>query len=349
MSRVFDSPLSASAYDVLGVEPAADEESLRRAYRLRLRQTHPDTGGDAAVFIQVQRAWELVGTVDARAAYDRGPRLRRGARAGVVGLASRRRGRPTRARARGRSGSPAGWRRERYLDLIREWVGPRRDARGPVRPGARALRPASPAPDAGRRARRGGDGARRLRPRHGLHRVARRRRAGARRNRRRQARPHRAEPLGPVRRPVGGLRRAGRRSPRRAHRRCACPARPSPSCSARMRARRARGRRPLRRSDRRAARRGPACRPVTELGRVRGIPVVARRARRARERCCARACRARARSAATRSSTSAPACSRPCASSEVVPPPVCAGLPARRRKVLRSARSSSASRRLDGE
>ncbi|HEY9306511.1 MAG TPA: DnaJ domain-containing protein, partial [Microbacterium sp.] len=69
---MFDSPLSASAYEVLAVDPAVDEETLRKAYRLRLRQTHPDTGGDAAVFIQVQRAWELVGTPDARAAYDRG-------------------------------------------------------------------------------------------------------------------------------------------------------------------------------------------------------------------------------------------------------------------------------------
>ena len=43
---MFDSPLSASAYEVLGVDPGASEEDLRRAYRLRLRQTHPDTGGD---------------------------------------------------------------------------------------------------------------------------------------------------------------------------------------------------------------------------------------------------------------------------------------------------------------
>ena len=69
---MFDSPLSSSAYEVLGVEPTADEEVLRKAFRLRLRQTHPDTGGDAAVFVQVQRAWELVGTAEARAAYDRG-------------------------------------------------------------------------------------------------------------------------------------------------------------------------------------------------------------------------------------------------------------------------------------
>jgi curved DNA-binding protein CbpA len=69
---VFDSPLSASAYEVLGVAPDATDDDLRKAYRLRLRQTHPDTGGDAAQFVQVQRAWELVGTEAARAAYDRG-------------------------------------------------------------------------------------------------------------------------------------------------------------------------------------------------------------------------------------------------------------------------------------
>ncbi|WP_218683513.1 DnaJ domain-containing protein, partial [Microbacterium sp. BF1] len=68
---MFDSPLSASAYEILGVAPSVDDAELRRAYRLRLRQTHPDTGGDAAIFIQVQRAWELVGTVESRAAYDR--------------------------------------------------------------------------------------------------------------------------------------------------------------------------------------------------------------------------------------------------------------------------------------
>ena len=69
---MFDSPLSASAYEVLGVAADASDDDLRKAYRLRLRQTHPDTGGDAALFVQVQRAWELVGTAEARAAYDRG-------------------------------------------------------------------------------------------------------------------------------------------------------------------------------------------------------------------------------------------------------------------------------------
>lgn len=118
---MFDSPLSASPYEILGVDPAVDDAELRRAYRLRLRQTHPDTGGDAAVFIQVQRAWELIGTTEDRAAYDR--------RAGLTDDGGEWSGwRPQTARTdtrpRARSyGHPGGWRRERYLSLIREWAG----------------------------------------------------------------------------------------------------------------------------------------------------------------------------------------------------------------------------------
>jgi hypothetical protein len=117
---MFDSPLSTSAYEVLGVEPTADEETLRRAYRLRLRQTHPDTGGDAAVFIQVQRAWELIGTPEGRAAYDRG----HGFAAETVWSGWQAPPARTDTRPRARSyGHPGGWRRERYLSLIREWAG----------------------------------------------------------------------------------------------------------------------------------------------------------------------------------------------------------------------------------
>jgi hypothetical protein len=116
---VFDSPVSASAYEVLGVAVDVDDETLRRAYRLRLRQTHPDTGGDAAVFVQVQRAWELVGSPEARAAYDRG---RGGADAQWSPSAQRTTRPDTRPRAR-TYGQPGGWRRERYLTLIREWAG----------------------------------------------------------------------------------------------------------------------------------------------------------------------------------------------------------------------------------
>ncbi|MFD4958290.1 DnaJ domain-containing protein [Microbacterium sp. NPDC058389] len=119
---MFDSPLSASAYEVLVVDPGVDEETLRKAYRLRLRQTHPDTGGDAAVFIQVQRAWELVGTPEARAAYDRGHGF--GEAAAPEWSEWRPPAARTDTRPRARSfGQPGGWRRERYLNLIREWAG----------------------------------------------------------------------------------------------------------------------------------------------------------------------------------------------------------------------------------
>lgn len=137
---MFDSPLSASAYEVLRVESTATDDELRRAYRLRLRQTHPDTGGDAAQFVQVQRAWELVGTAEARAAYDRGrsvpiasadaaasPDLHWGAAPRTTA--------PSTTRQRARSyGQPGGWRRERYLDLIREWSGQGRALANPYDP-----------------------------------------------------------------------------------------------------------------------------------------------------------------------------------------------------------------------
>lgn len=114
--------MSASPYEVLGVPAAASEDDLRRAYRRLLRETHPDTGGDAQRFIAVQVAWERVGTPEARARYDRG-------RAPVsddepLSWAPPRPDRTTAGRPTARMyGHPGGWRRERYLSLLEEWVG----------------------------------------------------------------------------------------------------------------------------------------------------------------------------------------------------------------------------------
>ncbi|OUE16552.1 Chaperone protein DnaJ [Clavibacter michiganensis subsp. michiganensis] len=71
MSRA-GSPADRTPYEVLGVDPAADTATIRAAYRRLVRATHPDTGGEAHLFHAVQRAWELVGDPDDRAAYDRG-------------------------------------------------------------------------------------------------------------------------------------------------------------------------------------------------------------------------------------------------------------------------------------
>ena len=113
-----DSPISANAYEVLGVAATASHDDLRRAYRRRLRQTHPDTGGIAREFTAVQLAWEKVGTPAARALYDSG----RSTQSVTFEAQPARPRRDTRPIARS-YGHPGGWRRERYLTLIREWAG----------------------------------------------------------------------------------------------------------------------------------------------------------------------------------------------------------------------------------
>jgi hypothetical protein len=44
-------------YTVLGVARSADGDEVRRAWRRRVRETHPDHGGDGAAFLDVQRAF----------------------------------------------------------------------------------------------------------------------------------------------------------------------------------------------------------------------------------------------------------------------------------------------------
>jgi len=118
-----DSPISATPYEVLGVSSTASQDDLRRAYRRLMRETHPDTGGNAARFTAVQVAWEHVGDPDDRAAYDRGrPTAWGDETPSTWAPQSRPKQADTRPRARS-YGHPGGWRRERYLVLMREWVG----------------------------------------------------------------------------------------------------------------------------------------------------------------------------------------------------------------------------------
>lgn len=115
-----ESPMSASPYEVLGVSPTVSDSELRKAFRLALRETHPDTGGDPKRFTAVQLAWELIGTPELRAAYDAG---RGSAQMNVTFTAQAARPRrDSRPKARA-YGHPGGWRRERYLGMLREWVG----------------------------------------------------------------------------------------------------------------------------------------------------------------------------------------------------------------------------------
>ena len=110
----------ATAYETLGVDPAASQEELRRAYRLMARRTHPDLGGSTTEFRAVQLAWELVGDEDARRDYDRSL----GAAAAPPDPSRPASGpaRPSQVRARS-FGHPGALARERYVALVTEWLG----------------------------------------------------------------------------------------------------------------------------------------------------------------------------------------------------------------------------------
>ena len=61
-----DGPSRAEAYRRLGLEPGADESAVKRAYRERVKEVHPDTEtGDQEAFKQVTRAYERLTEDDA--------------------------------------------------------------------------------------------------------------------------------------------------------------------------------------------------------------------------------------------------------------------------------------------
>lgn len=49
-----------SPFDVLRIEPGADDEEVDAAYRRRVMETHPDQGGSAAEFQLVTEAYEAI-------------------------------------------------------------------------------------------------------------------------------------------------------------------------------------------------------------------------------------------------------------------------------------------------
>ena len=51
-------PTRAEAYRTLGLDPDADEAAVREAYRERVKEVHPDRGGDEESFRRVTRAYE---------------------------------------------------------------------------------------------------------------------------------------------------------------------------------------------------------------------------------------------------------------------------------------------------
>jgi molecular chaperone DnaJ len=61
----------ADLYGVLGLAPDAATDDIKRAYRRKAREHHPDAGGDAERFKEVTHAYEVLSDPDRRARYDR--------------------------------------------------------------------------------------------------------------------------------------------------------------------------------------------------------------------------------------------------------------------------------------
>jgi len=71
-------------YEILGVEQDADQDTIKRAYRRKARQLHPDAGGTEDGFKELTTAYEVLRNPETRANYDRfgDPRGPGGAAAG---------------------------------------------------------------------------------------------------------------------------------------------------------------------------------------------------------------------------------------------------------------------------
>lgn len=62
--------VGVTLYDDLGVTPGATDAVIRAAYKARMRETHPDAGGDPAQAQAVNTAYATLSDPDQRAAYD---------------------------------------------------------------------------------------------------------------------------------------------------------------------------------------------------------------------------------------------------------------------------------------
>lgn len=70
MSVRFQSGGNKDYYKVLGVDKKADTKEVKKAYRKRALETHPDQGGNKEEFAEVAEAYEVLSNADKRKIYD---------------------------------------------------------------------------------------------------------------------------------------------------------------------------------------------------------------------------------------------------------------------------------------
>jgi len=63
--------VSGDLYVTLGVQRGASQDEIKRAYRQKARELHPDAGGDAEQFKAVAHAYRVLSDPDSRQRYDR--------------------------------------------------------------------------------------------------------------------------------------------------------------------------------------------------------------------------------------------------------------------------------------
>ncbi len=57
-------------YEILGVSKSANADELKKAFRKKAHELHPDKGGDAEAFKEVNEAYQVLGDAQKRATYD---------------------------------------------------------------------------------------------------------------------------------------------------------------------------------------------------------------------------------------------------------------------------------------
>src|SRR5215208_5716755 len=63
--------MNENLYDLLGVDKTASHDEIKKAYRKKSKEHHPDKGGDEEMFKKISLAYESLSDTQKRANYDR--------------------------------------------------------------------------------------------------------------------------------------------------------------------------------------------------------------------------------------------------------------------------------------